>query len=450
MTKIALKRKVNVMPNAVTRLLPEARSLRPAPKPLGLFFRSGRNDQQDLLHLMASGESRFFGIVSDPTNARTQKELIQRAARRLDVILDPRTQASATAGGFNESLGALPWGRGRPHTQGDFTGANGRRLLERLAVFTVQHGYTQVLTPSHLLRSTADEWLDTDLRNANEFRSELDRAGARHVHLLYSLSITYGMLRDAAQRRVLVRALKDLPIDGLWLSVDGLGSDSTGAAVRTYVETVADFHALRIPIVADHIGGIAGLALLAFGSVGGLAHGVTFGERFDTASWRAPRSGAPYGLRRRIYIPALDLLLKPQEAEALFALGARAKAMFGCHDSACCRRGVPDMQAYPGQHFLRQRIDEVAYLGVTPEDLRPGRFVDKHLRSRTDVVHAATQLEWKDETLKERMNVQRRRLDRMRGVLGSLAEEGVAERSLAAVPPRRVERLGGPHPPRGS
>jgi hypothetical protein len=439
------------MPNAATPLSPAPRSLRSAPKPLGLYFRASRSDQQDLLDLLASGESRFFGIVSDPTYARTQKELLQRAARRLDVILDPRTQASATIGGFNESLGALPWGRGRPHTEGDFTGANGRRLLERLALFTAEYGYTQVLTPSHVLRSTGDEWLDIDLRNANEFRGALDRAGAGHVHLLYSLSITYPMLRDPAQRRVLVRALRELPIDGLWLSVDGLGSGSTGAAVRTYIEAVADVHSLRTPIVADHIGGIAGLALLAFGSVGGIAHGVTFGERFDTASWRAPRSVGSYGLKRRIYIPTLDLLLKPEEAEALFAFGPRAKALFGCHDWGwCCRRGVPDMQAHPGQHFLRQRIDEVAHLGIIPEDLRPNRFVDKHLRSRTDVVHAATELPWKDEVLKARMNAQRRRLDRMRGVLGNLAGEGVAERSVATVPPRRMERSGGPQPPRGS
>jgi hypothetical protein len=374
--------------------------------------------------------------------------LVERArARRLDVILDPRTQPSATIGGFNDSLGELPWGRSRPHTEEDFRGASGRRITISLARFALEHAYTQVLTPSHFLRSTADEWLDIDRRSTLELAAELERTGAPDVSLIYSLAITYTMLRDQAERRVLIRSLKDLPIEGIWLSVDGVGSHSTPAAVRTYLDAVSDFHVLGLPIVADHVGGIVGLGLLAFGGVGGLSHGITYGERFDTGAWLAPRGSESFGLSRRVYVPALDMLLKPKEAEMLFAFGPRAKALFGCHDSTCCRRGVPDMQAYPAQHFMRQRIDEIANLSLATPNLRPGRFVDKHLRSPTDAMLAAAQLDWPDPKLGARVSAQRKRMDRMRVALGNLAETGLSNRSVAAVPLRNIERSGPSRPP---
>ena len=97
------------------------RPVRSAPQPLGLYFRVGRNDQRDLLNLIAAGDAGCFGLVLDPTLVASQKELRDRAlARRLDVILDPRTQAAATIGGFTNSLGRLPWGLGRIHEARDF------------------------------------------------------------------------------------------------------------------------------------------------------------------------------------------------------------------------------------------------------------------------------------------------------------------------------------------
>jgi hypothetical protein len=42
-------------------------------------------------------------------------------------------------------------------------------------------------------------------------------------------------------------------------------------------------------LVADHVGGIIGLAIMAFGATGGITHGVTLGERFDAGSWRKSR-----------------------------------------------------------------------------------------------------------------------------------------------------------------
>jgi hypothetical protein len=432
------------MSQSTTPLTLVPRLIRPAPDPLGLYFRVGRNDHRGLLDLMAAGETRFFGLVCDPTYAKFQRELVERAVeRRLDVVLDPRTQASATIGGFSATLGELPWGRGRVHVEDDFRGTAGRRLIANLARFVAENGYTQVLTPSHLIRSTAEDWWDIDLRCASELREELDRVGCGRVSVLCSLPITYAMLRNPAERRTLIQGLKNSPAEGLWLAVDGVGSASTPTAVRSYLEAVAEFHALRIPVIADHAGGLVGLAFVAFGGVGALAHGVTHGERFDTGHWRRPRGEESFGMPRRVYVPALDMLLKPAEARSLFDFGRRATGLFGCRDSQCCPRGVTDMLHNPAQHFLRQRIDEISKLSAIPTSFRASRFVEQRLRPTTDAVLVAAGLGWKDAAMAKRIHEQRLRLDRLRVALGNLADEvqsrGVS--SVAVVPRRHIVRV---------
>jgi hypothetical protein len=437
-------RKEIVMTNSITSMNLMPRLIRPAPDPLGLYFRVGRGDHRALLDLLAGGETRFFGLVCDPTHAKFQRELVERAVeRRLDVILDPRTQASATIGGFTESLGDLPWGRGRVHAEDDFRGAAGRRLIANLARFVAEHGYTQVLTPSHLIRSTSDDWWGIDLRCASDLREELDRVGCSRVSVLCSLPITYAMLRNPAERRALIQGLKGCPADGLWLAIDGVGSSSTPTAVCTYLEAVAEFHTLGIPLIADHAGGLVGLAFVAFGGVGALAHGVTHGERFDTAHWRRPRGEKSFGMQPRVYVPTLDMLLKPDEAQSLFDFGRRATALFGCSDTKCCPRGITDMLQNPAHHFLRQRIDEISKLSSIPESLRANRFVEQRLRPITDTALAAAGLDWKEPAMAKRMQGQRLRLDRMRVALGNLAEEARshAGRTMSVPPRRRIVRI---------
>ena len=48
-----------------------------------------------------------------------------------------------------------------------------------------------------------------------------------------------------------------------------------GEKAAAYIEACRDFHKQGIPVIGDHVGGLPGLAALAFGAVGGIAHGVT-------------------------------------------------------------------------------------------------------------------------------------------------------------------------------
>lgn len=434
------------MANPMGRLISFPRPIRSAPEPLGLYLRVGRNDQRDLLNLIAAGDAGCFGIVLDPTLVDGQKELRERAlARRLDVLLDPRTQAAATIGGFTTALGKLPWGLQRIHEFRDYEGVAAGRLIGGIAQFALDHGFTQVLAPTHLLRDDGGRWFEKDVKSTRRLREELDRRGGTVIPIVYPLAISYAMLRDQTQRELLIEGLKNSPIDALWLQIDGFGSASTAAAVRTILETVADFHALGKPIVADRTGGLVGLSLLAFGGVGGLSHGVTTGERFDSAHWRRPRSTGSFGLSHRVYIPQIDMQLTRREAEALFALGTKARSHFGCRDTNCCPRGITDMMENPARHFLYQRINEVGSLSQVPDALKPAKFVEQHLRSTTDRLVAATALPFQDDEFATRVKHQRKRLDMMRVVLGKLASRA-SELSIARLPKTRAARVASVRP----
>lgn len=417
------------------------RVVRPTPEPLGLYFRIGRNDHRAVLDQIAEGGFACFGAVFDPLNVgRHKKELLHQVlSHRLDAILDPKTQPAATPGGYNESIGRLPWGIGRPHTPIDFTGTSGRRLISSLGDYVLENGYTQVLAPTHILRSAYDEWLQIDLGATKQLRDYLDRNSGGQIQIIYSLAITYAMLRDPEQRQHVIDALQGVPASAVWLKVDGFGSRSTPTGVRTYIEAAADFHDVGLPIVADHVGGLVGLSLLAFGAAGGLAHGITQWEGFDSGSWRRSQSGNGFSSHHRVYLPQMDMLLKPADARRLFETSPRVKALFGCRDNSCCRRGLTDMLQKPARHFLYQRIHAVSALGQIPEQLRAQQFLDQHLRPATDIALAASNISWVDEAMRKRTHEQRKRLDTLRVVLGSY--ETKRQKPLSAyLPKTRVSR----------
>jgi hypothetical protein len=80
--------------------LPRPRAVRPAPEPLGLYVRVGRNDHKELLNLLSAGDLGCFGVVIDAVHVDPHRELREQVVEhRLDAILDPKTQAAGTIGG---------------------------------------------------------------------------------------------------------------------------------------------------------------------------------------------------------------------------------------------------------------------------------------------------------------------------------------------------------------
>jgi hypothetical protein len=140
--------------------LPRPRSQRPAPEGLGFFVRVGRNDHNELQHLIRTGEDGIFGFVIDAHNIERHKDLITEARQHdFDVILDPKIQQMGFSGAHTKGLAALPWGLERHHNITDFDGSEGRRRAEQIVEAAVHNGFTQILGPTHLLNSPNDPWL---------------------------------------------------------------------------------------------------------------------------------------------------------------------------------------------------------------------------------------------------------------------------------------------------
>ena len=87
--------------------------------------------------------------------------------------------------------------------------------------------------------------------------------------------------------------------------------------------------------------------------VGGIAHGVTMQQSFRASNWRRPPAeSSGFGPSWRVYVPQLDVLLKPKAAQMLFAASPKIKAMCGCRDTHCCPHGSRDMMERPARHAI--------------------------------------------------------------------------------------------------
>ena len=248
--------------------IPSLRLVRLAPDPLGLYIRAGRLDQKDLQTFITSGAAAFSGVVFEAKRVHQQKELLSLVLERgLDAVLDPQTQAMATVGGYAKGMDGLPWSKKRHHALEDLaTPFQQRQMVEEIAKFAALHGFTQVIAPTHLISGPDDPWLAIDIASANALRIALERQDAGHVQLHYSLALSYEAFRTVPKRLAVLNQLRRVMVDGLWLNIQSCGSDSSPTAITRYGDAAADFHALGVPIVADHAGGLMGLSLLAFGA----------------------------------------------------------------------------------------------------------------------------------------------------------------------------------------
>ena len=422
--------------------LPRPASARAAAEKLGLYFRPGHSQHKDVLEALAAGKKDFTGLVVEAGNAeRRHHELISHAHQvGLDVILDPKTQAMATPGGHTPSMAQLPWGKERPHTVDDLSSENGRAVARSIAEFGKTHRFTEVLGPTHLLSGPNDRWLRNDINNMGHLRTALDEEGGE-TQLIYPLAVPIRVLRDPLQRNALIAALSDAPMDALWLKTDNFGFDASGEKTVAYIHAVREFHALGKPVIADHVGGLSALGLLSFGAVGGIAQGVTLLESFTANRWRQPRKEGKQsgGVQSRVYLPHVDLLLKPEEAEAFVSSSTRTRSLFGCRDTHCCPSGLRDMLASPIRHFMHQRCQEVTEISQRPETLRVAEYLDKTVRPVSDHIAAAAGLGALPDELRAKFQKKQKHMARLREAMAHLSEVDAAP-SHASAPPSRQER----------
>ncbi|CAA7611937.1 hypothetical protein [Magnetospirillum sp. UT-4] len=415
--------------------LPRPRGVRTGIAPLAFFVRVGHNDHKEMLDLMATGERGVFGFVIGAQDVGRHRDLIAEARRReYDVILDPKTQQMGLSGSNSEALASLPWGMDRHHVVSDFDGSAGRRRAAQIVEMATEHGFTQVLGPTHLLSGPNDPWIRRDIRMMGWVADEI---GQSDLGLIYSLAIPMEILRRRAERQAVLSAVADAPCDAIWVKVENFGDDATGEKTAAYVEACRDLHERGVPVVGDHIGGLPGLGALAFGALGGMAHGVTVQQNFKASSWRRPRTSSGGGASRRVYIPQLDVLLKPDAAKALLDVSPRVRARCGCRDTHCCPHGVRDMIGRPARHAIYQRAREIEGLSAVPQSLRVQHYIEERVRRVSDGVAAIAGLGNLGEELQKVFAKKQGEVSRFRQAVAHLAESAATD-SVALAPSRRV------------
>jgi hypothetical protein len=422
------------MSNVVS--LPRPIAMRSRPDPLGFYVRVGFNDHLELLHLIATGEHGMFGFVIDAHYVSRHRELITEARQRgFDVILDPKTQPMALPYGHTDGLGSLPWGGERFHRLPDFDLHAGREKASRIVDFALANNFTQVLGPTHLLSGANDPWLRRDIATMGWTADEIARSGKK-LGLLYSLALPMTAFRKGDERRAIVSAIADAPYDSIWVKIENFGDTATGEKTAAYIEGCRDLHARQVPVVGDHIGGLPGLGVLAYGGLGGMAHGVTMQQRFSAASWRRPSQARSGGSSWRVYLPGLDLLLKPTAAEGLLS-SPRLKAKCGCHDTHCCPHGVKDMIDRPVRHAMYQRAREIERISFIAPSLRASTYLEEQVRRVSDTVAAVAGLTNLDADLHDSLRRKQGHMRLFRQAMAHFAEASPSE-SIAMAPTRRA------------
>ncbi len=259
--------------------------LPPAKPRLGLYLRPGRNDHTVFQQLLAEDRA-VSGLVLDSRHFARQADLRDALiSNGVHAVLDTDFMEAATPGGsVLAGIAELPWAALVTSDPAALRGDAVRRLASMIVDRIGVGSFSAVLAPTHLLEAASDAWFAADRAVAIALRAELDRRQLTDVAIFYPLAIPGTVLRDGTQRAILIEALKSLEIDAVWLRIHPFGTTSAGPiALRGYVEACWDLHRIDVPLVAERSGTI-GVALMAFGAVGGIESGITLGDRFDARS----------------------------------------------------------------------------------------------------------------------------------------------------------------------
>jgi hypothetical protein len=409
------------------------------PEAVGHFLRVGNTGHRQLEELLGSGRMLLDRVVLDAASVTRQHDLVNGLlASGAELILDTNIAELSSIGRFSGAVKSAPWANPKSVlTAGDMKPTANRDIIRDIARFAVRNRFNVVQAPTHVLEDSTDKLFAVDRTSTEALRRALDAEGGQHIGIDYSLTISSASMRDPAQRRALIAGLSDLPFENLWLRISGFGADATPMGVRRYIAAVMDFHRLGRPLVADGASGLVGLALAAFGTVGGLCHGVAEKERFDASSWsKPPKDGGGGGREKRLLFSGLDRLLSVKQVEELWAAPG-ARKLLSCGDPSCCPRGYDDTLKDPKAHYLRQRFKQVAALSKVPESRRVSHFLEKDLANAERVARQAAKLKVADEGLVKVLTSSSERLERMHAVLEPLSKT-MADEQRSHAPKRRV------------
>lgn len=355
--------------------------------PIAHYLRIGETGHRKLDDLLAADKLPATRYVVSASAYQQQVELVDELRRLgFETILDTKVAELAEPGKFQGYSSRAPWAVERDSELigiDAFEGESGKELLKSIAVFAIENSFDAVLAPCHFLRTGPnDQWFNIDRRSCEILRSMLDSHGGSEIQIDYSLIISHTKLRDSAYQNAFVAALRDLPIDQVWIRASGFGTMCSPAGARHYINSLSGMHGLQKPIIADHVGGIVGLATTAFGASSGLAHGLGEMERFDAGGWHKsppPRhEQESHGRMLRIFVPGIDRSVTVNELRAL----ARARGghrFIVCNDRSCCPHGLQDQISNWRSHVLHHQFGVSRRMAGIPDLRRSAHFLNSDL-----------------------------------------------------------------------
>ena len=399
-------------------------------QPIAHYLRIGLTGHRQLETLHGEGRLPATRVVVDASKLAFQKELV--SALRLadaEIILDTNAAELSALARFDGAFKTAPWAAksdGSPLRPEHFTGDARDGVIASIARYAVENDVHAVLAPGHFLRlANQDEWFEVDRIACVTLREALDREGGGRIAIDYVLIPTYTHLRDEAIRGAFLSGLHDLPFDNLWVRASGFGSDASALGARRYITALAGLHNLGKPIIADHVGGLIGLATAAFGTASGIAHGVGERERFDASQWDKPRrkkeEGREGGRTIRVTIPDLDKSVTRKELRML-AEARGGHRLVVCGDRDCCPHGLEDMIKNWRSHFLHQRFARTHALELVPDHNRTRHFIETDLAQADRLARQVKQLKTGDEDMAKRLVEHSRRVESRRAALENLYE----------------------------
>ena len=421
------------------------------PREIAQVIRVGFFEHRQAEHLWSTNKLTARRFVLEAANVERQASFLRTLQDAgAEIVLDTNVAELSVRGRFSGAVKAAPWApAGRMLDADDMVAGTNRSVIEPIARFAVAKGFTSVMAPTHYLGDEGADWLTVDLRAAEALRRALDHEGGQHIALDYSLILSNRQLRDPKFRTRLLSGLADLPEGYVWLRVGGFGADATGVGMSRYIEATRPLHDLGRPIIADQVGGLAGLAICAFGATSGYAHGIEGKQRSDMSDWLKPRKNGGGGRAKRIYLPGLDRSLEVSVVRHLFDDARTARQIFGCADATCCG-DIEKMLGNPEAHLMVQQSRTAAALSAAPESLRIDQF-RKHVDDRMKEAQRATRLKKMDDGLRKMVGEAAKRLERVDDALKGLHKrEGQPDFALEALlrtgqgPTSRTSREGQP------
>jgi hypothetical protein len=416
-------------------------------QPIAHFIRIGHAGLK-FDDLLARGRFPVVRVVVEASTLRFQKNLLNSLkANGVEIVLDTNVAELSEIGKFDGWAKTAPWGQigdGGPLCPEHFRGTHPSDLIGMIARTAVEFGVNAVLAGGHFLRlGSSDGWFGVDRDACQRLRRSLDQEGGGHIAIDYSLVLGYGHLRDEAVRGYFVSKLQDLPFENLWLRVSGFGADATAAGTKRYLTSVSNIHNVGKPIVADSLGGLVGLASLAFGAVSGISHGVGENERLDAAGWNKPKKERDEkgggGRTTRVGIFGLGKSLTKDELQAI-ARTPTGHRLVACSDRNCCPHGISDMIKNWRAHNLHQMTERTKRLEAVPDQRRARHFLDNDLADTARIAHQIASLNLPDEGLSERLSKHSHRVDNMRAAMSDLHEIRGEVAPRAAAVAERVHR----------